>query len=47
MHNTNIGGQAAGNPNHRHVVAFRDLRHPHRYLAVNGLAVDATFAGNY
>jgi hypothetical protein len=47
MHDADIGGQAAGNPDHRYVKTLRHLRHPHRHLAVDRLAIDTPFAGDH
>ena len=47
VHNAHIRRQAAGNPNHRYLIAFGNPRHPYRYLAVDRLAIDTPFPGNH
>ncbi len=39
MHDANIGGKTAGNPDHRDVKAQHHPRHPHRHFAVDRLAI--------
>nr|GEU28571.1 hypothetical protein [Tanacetum cinerariifolium] len=47
MHDAGAGRQAAGNADHRLAVALGHARHADRRLAVDGLAVDAAFAGEH
>ncbi len=47
MHDANIGGKTAGNPDHRDVKTLRHSRHPHRHFAVDRLAIDTPFAGDH
>ena len=47
MHDANIGGKTAGNPDHRNIKTLRHSRHPHRHFAVDRLAIDTPFAGDH
>ena len=47
MHHAGVGGQASGDAQDRLAVPLGNPRHPDRGLAMDGLAVDATLAGNH
>ncbi len=47
MHDANIGGKTAGNPDHRDVKTLRHPRHPTWHFAVDRLAIGTPFAGDY